>query len=154
MAIHRASIIWNRGTQAFTDNRYSRSHVWHFDGGITVPASSSDKVLPVPLSDTKAVDPEEALVVALSSCHMLFFLSYAARAGFVVDRYEDAATGALGKVEGRSCMTGVTLNPRVTFVGAQPDHEQFGHLHHAAHADCYLANSVSFDVACHPEIAG
>jgi len=153
MALHEASVSWQRGEQRFTDNRYSRAHAWHFDGGITVPASSSDKVLPVPLSTAEAVDPEEALVAALSSCHMLFFLSYAARAGFVVDRYEDSATGTLGKIEGRSCMTSVTLAPHVTFQGSRPDLEQFHQLHHAAHADCYLANSVNFEVACRPELA-
>jgi organic hydroperoxide reductase OsmC/OhrA len=94
MATHHASVIWQRaGDAKFIDNRYSRGHRWEFDGGAVVPASSSPAVVPLPLSDPKGVDPEEAFVASLSSCHMLWFLFYAAKGGFVVDSYNDAAEG-------------------------------------------------------------
>ena len=116
---HQARIHWARGTAAFTDNRYSRAHTWAFDGGVTVPASSSPQVVRVPMSVAAAVDPEEALVAALASCHMLWFLSIAAGRGFCVDDYSDAAAGVMGhNAAGRVAMVRVTLHPRAQFSGA------------------------------------
>lgn len=152
MASYSASIHWQRGDAVFTDNRYSRTHTWAFDGGVTVPASSSPHVVPEPLSDPRAVDPEEAFIAALSSCHMLFFLSLAARRGFVVDRYEDDALGTLAKnAAGKLVMTDVTLRPRVTFSGpTQPDAAAISSLHEAAHEQCFIAHSVRSDVRIEP----
>src|SRR2546428_9233200 len=97
MAEYTSVVVWSRGGAAFTDNRYSRGHRWLFDGGVEVPASASPQVVPVPLSVAAAVDPEEAFVVSLSSCHMLWFLSIAARQGFRVESYRDEAVGVLAK---------------------------------------------------------
>ncbi|BCS31489.1 peroxiredoxin [Luteitalea sp. TBR-22] len=151
MSEHSAVVSWDRYTATFTDGRYSRAHRWTFDGGATIPASSSPHVVPIPMSDPLGVDPEEAFVAALSSCHMLFFLSYAARRGFVVDRYEDHAVGTMGKDEaGVLAMTRVVLRPVVVWAGeAQPSPEDLRALHHEAHASCFLANSVRFPVVVH-----
>jgi organic hydroperoxide reductase OsmC/OhrA len=145
---YRADVVWTRGDQPFVDRRYSRAHVWRFDGGIEVPASSSPLSVKLPLSRPDAVDPEEALVAAVSSCHMLFFLDFAAREGFVVDRYEDAAVGVMTKNErGKLFVSKITLNPRVVFAGAKrPSDEDVNELHHRAHAECYIANSVRSEV--------
>jgi organic hydroperoxide reductase OsmC/OhrA len=134
------------------DQRYSRAHEWSFDGGARVKASSSPQVVPVPMSDASAVDPEEAFVASLSSCHMLWFLSLAAKAGYVVDRYEDRAQGVMSKDgRGKLAMTLVTLRPRVNFSGARrPSRAQLDALHHAAHEECFLANSVRSEVRCEP----
>jgi len=138
-----ATLAWQRGDQAFTDQRYSRAHRWHFDGGLDVPASSSPLSVPVPLSDPAAVDPEEALVAAAASCHMLFFLSLAAARGYVVDRYEDHAAGLL---EG-AAITRIELDPAIAFGGERrPDRAALAELHHEAHARCYIANSLKGDV--------
>jgi organic hydroperoxide reductase OsmC/OhrA len=152
MAQYNAEILWQRGDQNFLDNRYSRGHRWSFDGGVTVPASSSPQVVPLPWSDEQAVDPEEAFVASLSSCHMLWFLSVAAKHGFQVDRYPDQAQGVMGKnAEGRVAMTEVLLRPRVSFGGAlQPNAEQLDELHHQAHEACFIANSVKTEVRCEP----
>jgi organic hydroperoxide reductase OsmC/OhrA len=146
---YRAGILWTRDAQPFTDNRYSRRHVWRFDGGIEVPASSSPLVVPPPLSAAEAVDPEEAFVAALASCHMLFFLTFAAKRAFVVDRYEDAALGVMGRNEhGKLFISKVTLNPAVTFAGSKlPTEEDVRELHHRAHEECYIANSVRTETA-------
>ncbi len=148
MAHHHAKVEWHRGDAKFTDNRYSRAHEWSFDGGVRVPASSSPLVVPVPLSNPDAVDPEEAFVAALSSCHMLWFLSIAAKRGFVVDRYEDNAVGELGpNDEGRLAMVKATLRPTIIFAAsAQPSEEDVAKLHHDAHEACYLSNSVRTQV--------
>jgi organic hydroperoxide reductase OsmC/OhrA len=154
MAAHEytASIHWTRGEAPFTDNRYSRAHRWRFDGGIEVPASSSPQVVRVPLSVEAAVDPEEALVAALSSCHMLWFLSLAAQRGFRVDEYSDQAGGVMGKnAAGRAAMVRVTLRPRAGFSGASlPTREQILELHHRAHEECFIANSVTTEVRTEP----
>lgn len=152
MSTHTATVVWNRAAEEpFKDNRYSRAHDWRFDGGTVVPASSSPHVVRLPLSREDAVDPEEAFVAALSSCHMLFFLSYAAGAGFVIDRYEDEAVGEMGKGEsGVVAMLKVRLRPQVTWVGTPPSPEQSSALHHRAHASCYLANSVKSEVVVEP----
>ncbi len=115
---YTAQLSWSRGSAVFTDNRYSRAHTWRFDGGIEVPASSSPQVVRVPLSQEAAVDPEEAFVASLSSCHMLWFLSIAAGRKFRVDEYLDDAVGLMGKnAAGKTAMIQVTLRPRVTFSG-------------------------------------
>jgi organic hydroperoxide reductase OsmC/OhrA len=143
-----ATLAWQRGDQAFTDQRYSRAHRWRFDGGLDVPASSSPLSVPVPLSDAAAVDPEEALVAAAASCHMLFFLSLAAARGYVVDRYDDHAVGLLDTgADGRAAITRIVLNPAIAFGGErQPDRAALAELHHEAHARCYIANSLKGDV--------
>lgn len=154
MAAHSysARIHWQRGTATFTDNRYSRAHRWSFDGGVEVPASSSPQVVRVPLSDEHAVDPEEALVASLSSCHMLFFLSFAATRGFRVDDYLDDAAGVMGKNQaGRTAMVRVTLRPRVSFSGERlPTRADLEALHHRAHEECFIANSVTTTVDVEP----
>jgi len=144
MASHTATIAWERAGSPFTDRRYSRAHTWYFDGGITVPASSSPHVVPVPLSNPAAVDPEEAYVAALASCHMLWFLDLAAAQGYVVDRYTDRAIGIMGKNDaGKAWVARVELRPEVAFAGPRvPDDAQVARLHDAAHAECFLANSV------------
>ncbi len=149
---HQARIHWARGTAAFTDNRYSRAHSWAFDGGVTVPASSSPHVVRVPMSVEAAVDPEEALVAALASCHMLWFLSLAAGRGFCVEDYSDAASGVMGRnPAGRIAMVRVTLHPRAVFSGStQPAHEDIVQLHAQAHEECFIANSVTTEVRCEP----
>lgn len=143
-----ATLAWQRGDQAFTDQRYSRAHRWTFDGGLDVPASSSPLSVPVPLSDPAAVDPEEALVAAAASCHMLFFLSLAAARGYVVERYDDHAVGELDlDADGRMAMTRIVLRPAIAFGGArQPDRTALAELHHEAHARCYIANSLKGDI--------
>lgn len=152
MAEYRAVIVWDRKGAAFTDNRYSREHVWQFDGGIEVRASSSPHVVPLPMSEAAAVDPEEALVASLSSCHMLFFLSLAAKRGFVVENYRDEAAGVMGEnADGKIAMTRVTLRPAATFVGERlPSRSEIEAIHHEAHERCFIANSVKTDVRCEP----
>jgi organic hydroperoxide reductase OsmC/OhrA len=154
MSEYTATVHWQRDGAPFVDNRYSRAHRWRFDGGIEVPASSSPSVVPLPMSDANAVDPEEAFVAALSSCHMLWFLSIAAEAGFVVESYDDAASGTMARNTQRQLvMTVVLLRPRVAFAGTRrPDAEEFATLHHRAHDACYLANSVRTEVRCVPHL--
>jgi organic hydroperoxide reductase OsmC/OhrA len=151
MSQYLATIHWQRGDAAFVDNRYSRAHVWRFDG-VEVPASSSPQVVPLPLSSAAAVDPEEAFVAALASCHMLWFLSFAAARGLCVDRYDDAAIGVMAKnAEGRMAMTEVTLRPRVDFAaGTQPTRQTLTELHDRAHEACFIAASVLTRVSCEP----
>lgn len=155
MSEHLATVEWTRGDQPFLDNRYARAHEWRFDGGAVVRGSPAPSSVPEPLSDPTAVDPEEALVAAVSSCHMLFFLAYAARAGFVVDSYRDEATGVLGKDErGKVSITRVTLRPAVAFAGdKRPDAAALDALHHRAHEACYVANSIRGSVSIEPAAA-
>jgi organic hydroperoxide reductase OsmC/OhrA len=152
MSEHLATVEWSRGDQDFLGNRYSRAHDWRFDGGATVRGSSAPTSVPVPLSDPAAVDPEEALVAALSSCHMLFFLAFAAKAGFTVDAYRDEAVGVLGRDErGKTSITTVALRPAVIFSGDQtPDAVAVMELHHRAHSVCYIANSIRAEVTIEP----
>ncbi len=152
MADYTAEVLWERGEQDFLDRRYSRKHRITFDGGHELPASSSPHVVPVPLSDASAVDPEEAFVASLASCHMLWLLSVAARRKFRVDRYFDAAVGVLGKnPEGNMAMTVVTRRPEVRFSGERrPTPEEILDMHHEAHAQCFIANSVKTEVRCEP----
>jgi organic hydroperoxide reductase OsmC/OhrA len=155
MATHTATVAWSRNGATFTDQRYSRAHQWRFDGGAVVPASSSPHIVPLPHSDAAAVDPEEAFIAALSSCHMLFFLSIAAAAGFVVERYEDSAEGRLAKnAAGRVVMTTVSLRPHATFAeGRRPSEEELHAMHHQAHEQCFLASSVRCEIECTPVTA-
>jgi organic hydroperoxide reductase OsmC/OhrA len=144
MSEHKATISWKSTSPDFLKGKYSREHQWTFDGGLTVPASPSPSVVPVPYSNPAHVDPEEAFVASISSCHMLTFLHLAAKRGFQVDSYEDAAVGSMTKNEkGVPWMSQVTLNPRIVFTGEKlptpADEEQ---LHHLAHEQCYIANSV------------
>ena len=152
MPEYRAVVEWNRGGAVFTDNRYSRHHRWLFDAGIEVPASASPHVVPPPLSVAAAVDPEEAFVASLSSCHMLWFLSIAAKRGFVVDSYRDDAVGIMAKdASGKLAMTRVTLRPDARFSGSmRPAADEMLAMHHEAHGQCFIANSVKTDVRCEP----
>jgi organic hydroperoxide reductase OsmC/OhrA len=152
MGQYKAVIVWERNGAVFTDHRYSRGHRWEFDGGVEVPASSSPEVVPRPLSVAAAVDPEEAFVAALASCHMLWFLSIAAGRGFLVESYRDEAAGVMAKnAAGKLAMTDVTLRPAVAFGGEKlPRPEEVEALHHEAHERCYIANSVLTNVRCEP----
>ena len=152
MAHYRAEVLWERAEQPFLDNRYSRAHRLRFDGGIDIAGSSSPHVVPLPYSSENAVDPEEAFVAALSSCHMLWFLSLAVEQGWCVDRYLDRAEGRMGRnAQRRMAMTQVTLRPEVHWSGAQqPTPEQITALHHRAHEECFIANSVTTEVRCEP----
>lgn len=146
---HEARVAWSRGDAVFTDSRYSRGHEWSFDGGVRVPASSSPAVVRIPWSVAEAVDPEEALVAAASACHMLFFLSFAAKEKLVVDAYVDDAYGVMEKnAQGKVAFSKITLRPRIEFApGAAPDAARLEALHHAAHEACYIANSLTCEVA-------
>lgn len=152
MSEYTAEILWERREQNFLDNKYSRKHLIRFDGGIDIAGSSSPHVVPPPLSATDAVDPEEAFVASLSSCHMLWFLSLAARHQFRVDRYRDTPTGILARnAAGKTAMTVVTLKPAVQFSGDKiPTRSEIEKLHHEAHERCYIANSVTSEVRCEP----
>ncbi|GAB3629314.1 peroxiredoxin [Pandoraea terrae] len=152
-SVHTATVEWQRKDSKFTDNRYSRAHLWTFDGGAQVPASSSPHSVRVPFSDPAAVDPEEAFVAAVSSCHMLWFLGLAAKAGFVVDSYRDAAEGLLAtNAAGKEAMTRVVLRPRIVFAGERlPADAEVADLHHHAHEHCYIANSVNSEIAIEGE---
>ena len=152
MTAHSATIRWTRsGEGDFTKGQYSRAHQWSFDGGLTVPASPSPHVVPAPWNDPVGVDPEEAFVASLSSCHMLFFVDFARRAGLIPDSYVDEAEGVLDKrADGRIAMTRVTLRPRVTWSGDAPDAAAIADLHHKAHEACFIANSVTTEVTIEP----
>ena len=145
---YQAKILWERGEQAFSDNRYSRAHAWEFDGGLVVPASSSPLSVPVPMSEEKNVDPEEALVAALASCHMLFYLSFVAKRGYVMDQYRDLAVGIMDKnTQGKTAITRIHLRPQESYSGdKQPSLQEREELHHMAHEHCYIANSIHAEV--------
>lgn len=148
MSEHKATISWKRNGADFLKGQYSREHTWAFDGGVIVPASSSPSVVPAPYSNAAHVDPEEAYVAAISSCHMLTFIYLASRQGFQVDSYDDEAIGAMTKNERKvPWISSVTLNPRIVYGGAkQPTPEEEAHLHHAAHEQCFIANSIKTEV--------
>ena len=142
---YTATISWSRSpNEVFTDGKYSRVHQWEFDGGMQFSASASPHVVPVPLSDPALIDPEEAFIASLSSCHMLYFLSFCARQKFIVTHYLDMAEGIMGKGEdGKIQMLNVTLRPLVRFEGERkPSEENLLELHHQAHESCFIANSV------------
>ena len=154
MSDHTATVHWLRQSdETFTDNRYHRRHEWRFDGGAVVPGSSAPSSVPLPWSDPGAVDPEEAFVASLSSCHLLWFLHLAGQAGWVVDDYRDDAVGVMTRnAEGQMAITTVTLRPAVRFGGTQPSADQHEQLHHQAHARCFIAQSVKSEVRCEPTI--
>ena len=149
MADYQATIRWQRQSdEAFSDNRYSRAHEWAFDGGLVVPASASPHIVPLPHAVAENVDPEEAFVAALSSCHMLVFLGIAAKRRYVVDSYTDQAVGTMAKNEhGKLAITRVVLRPDARFSGErQPSRAQIEKMHHQAHSECFIANSVRTEV--------
>jgi organic hydroperoxide reductase OsmC/OhrA len=153
MSEYTAEVLWERDpAQDFLGNRYSRKHLLRFDGGAEVPGSSAPSSVPLPMSDASAVDPEEAFVASLASCHMLWFLAIAAKRQFVVDRYVDAAVGVMARnAQGKLAMTQVTLRPEVSFSGERrPSRDELDQLHHKAHEECYIANSVKTEVLCEP----
>lgn len=149
MAEYTAIVSWQRSKdETFTDNKYSRGHIWIFDGGATVQASASPHVVPLPYSVESNVDPEEAFIASLSSCHMLFFLSIAAKKKFIVEKYIDNAIGKMEKDEhGKISMTKVILHPKIEFSGEnQPSCQELENLHHLSHQQCFIANSVKTEV--------
>jgi len=152
MSTHTATIRWSRdGAEGFAKGQYSRAHEWAFDGGTVVAASASPHIVPAPWSDAAGVDPEEAFVASLASCHMLFFVDFARRAGLVVEAYVDKAEGVLEKRgDGKTAMTRVTLRPRVAWSGEAPDEALIAELHHKAHEACFIANSVTSEVRLEP----
>ena len=146
--IYKARIRWERGDSDFASGRYSRLHEWGFDEGISVRASSSPLSVRLPYSAADAVDPEEALVAATSSCHMLFFLLFAQKAGFLIDSYEDEASGLMEKdSRGKLAITKITLRPKIAFGGAKrPSEADLAELHHRSHEECYIARSIRAEV--------
>ncbi|GAA4714270.1 OsmC family protein [Sphingomonas lutea] len=148
MSAYTATIRWTRsGEGDFVKGQYSRAHEWVFDGGAVVPASASPHIVPAPWFNAAGVDPEEAFVASLSSCHMLFFLDFAKRGGWTVEGYVDEADGVMGKrADGRMAMTRVTLRPKVEWAGDAPDAAAIADLHHRAHDACFIANSVTSEV--------
>lgn len=145
---------WQRDDQVFVDDNYSRGHTWEFDGGLSVPASASPDIVPLPKSVAENVDPEEAFVASLSSCHMLFFLAIAAKKGYVIDNYTDCAVGRMAKNEqGKLAMTKVILRPEVEFSGEKlPTAGQLEKIHEQSHDLCFIANSVITEVSTEPVI--
>jgi len=148
MSTYTAKITWkNDAPDTFTKNRYTRGHTWSFDGGIDVPASSSPHAVRIPFSIEEAVDPEEALVAAAASCHMLTFLWVAATKGFVIDSYEDNAVGEMTGTGGKQWVSKITLDPKIQWSGDRlPTSEQIAEMHHEAHEGCYIANSIKSEV--------
>lgn len=148
MGSYSARVLWRRRSdEKMTDRRYSRAHEWIFDGGLVVPASPSPHIVPLPYSDAANVDPEEAFVASLTSCHMLFFLHYMTDEGYVVDAYDDTATGQMRKNEnGKFWMSKVILDPQISYLGDRPAPSLEAEIHHRAHEDCFIANSVRTEV--------
>lgn len=148
MHVYTARIDWTRDEGDFARGRYSRAHTWHFDGGLSVAASASPQVVPLPFSRRDAVDPEEALIAAAASCHMMTFVHLASRQGYVVDRYTDEAEGTMEKnARGKLAITRIVLKPDIVFAGdRQPTQEALDRLHHQAHEECYIANSIVAEV--------
>jgi organic hydroperoxide reductase OsmC/OhrA len=152
MSTYTATIRWTRDPSTdFAKGQYSRAHEWAFDGGLTVPAGPSPHIVPDPWGNPAGVDPEEAFVASLSSCHMLFFVDFARRGGFVVDEYVDEAEGVLERRDdGKMWMSKVTLRPRVTWHEGGPNEAAIADLHHRAHDACFIANSVTTEVSVEP----
>jgi len=149
MSEYTAVIRWTLSEdEIFSDNQYSRGHTWEFDGGVVVPASSSPHVVPFPYSVETNVDPEEAFIAALSSCHMLVFLSIAAKRKYIIESYNDNAVGLMEKgADGKTSVTKVRLRPHIIFSGErQPTMEQLEKMHHLSHENCFIANSVKTEV--------
>jgi organic hydroperoxide reductase OsmC/OhrA len=151
MSEHRATIEWSCTGLDFRRHQYSREHTWRFDGGTSVPASASPGIVPAPWSNAAAVDPEEAFVASVSSCHMLWWLSLAARQGFDVVRNRDEAVGTLGRDEhGRAWISAITLCPRIDYGTRAATPEEESRLHEQAHAQCFIANSIRTQVVVRP----
>ena len=148
MSQHTAKIAWRRAEPGFLEGRYSREHTWSFDGGLSVAASSSPAVVRAPYSNPANIDPEEAFVASISSCHMLTFLHVARLAGFQVDSYEDEAVGHTTPNERRvPWVSAVTLSPRITYGGERrPTPDEESRLHHQAHDGCFIAQSVKTEI--------
>ena len=150
MSRHVAELSW-RSDGEFASGRYSRRHEWRFDGGAIVTASASPDVVPLPMSDAAGVDPEEALVASVASCHMLWFLSLAQAAGVEVESYSDSAEGVMGRVApGRLALTRIALRPKISFAGKPPSAEEVERLHHEAHDRCFIANSLKTEIVIEP----
>ena len=145
---YTATISWTSDSpELFTKNQYTRGHVWSFDGGVEVPASSSPHAVRLPFSVEAAVDPEEALVAAAASCHMLTFLWLAAKAGFNIASYNDNAVGEMTTADdGKQWVSAITLDPRIEWIGDPPTADQLADLHHRAHEGCYIANSIKSEI--------
>lgn len=147
MSEHQAEIYWVRKGNRFLEQKYSRVHIWKFDGGSEIKASASPSIVPIPYSSAECVDPEEAFIASISSCHMLFFLSIAAKKGFIVNSYKDRAIGILSKNSDKLSITNVKLNPIVEFEGEnQPDLNTLSDIHKEAHDKCFIANSVKTNI--------
>ena len=148
MAQHKAKIEWKCTTPDFRLGKYTREHTWSFDGGVSVPASAAPAVVPAPWSNPAHVDPEEAFVASISSCHMLTYLHVARLAGFQIESYADEAVGEMAKNErGVAWVAVVTLNPTIIYSGdKRPTHEQEAELHHKAHDGCFISQSVKTEV--------
>ena len=146
--MHIATIQWQRNEHVFSDGKYSRAHRWFFDGGAEVEASPSPHIVPAPMSVAENVDPEEAFIAAVSSCHMLFFLEIACKNKFVIDRYDDPATGTMTENErGRLFVSKIVLRPEIVFIGERiPDLAKLEKMHHQSHEMCFIANSILTDV--------
>ena len=147
MASYTATIRWRHDGQDFTRGQYSRAHTWAFDGGLEVPASASPHVVRPPMSDPSAVDPEEAFVAAIASCHMLTFLWLAGKQGYAIAAYEDEAVGTMTKNEhGTSWVSKVVLAPKITWYGTPPTTADLDRLHDEAHEQCFIAQSVKTEI--------
>jgi len=152
LASHNATVRWSASPgEDFGRGQYSRAHSWTFDGGAVVPASASPHVVPAPWSDPAGVDPEEAFVASLASCHMLFFLDFARRAGVIVTSYEDEAEGVMAKGDdGKMRITRIMLRPRIVYGDVAPTKEMLDDLHHKAHEACFIANSITSEIVIEP----
>lgn len=152
MSEHHATIRWACQSPDLLKGRYSREHTWEFDGGAVIAASPSPTVVPTPWSNPAAVDPEEAFVASIASCHMLTFVWLASRAGFAAELYEDAAIGRMMKNDrGIPWISSVTLRPRIVWSsGKVPSAAELEHLHHQAHEQCFIANSVKTTITVEP----
>ena len=149
MSTYTARIIWKSdSTEAFAKNQYTRGHTWEFDGGTTVPASSSPHAVRVPFSVEAAVDPEEALVASAASCHMLSFLWVASTKGFVINSYEDNAVGEMTmNDDGKQWISKITLDPQIVWSGKKIlTAQELAHMHHEAHEICYIANTIKSEI--------
>lgn len=148
MSDHKATIRWKRTSPDFLKGKFSREHTWTFDGGATIQASPSPSVVPLPFSNPAFVDPEEAFIASISSCHMLTFLYVASKQGYLIDSYEDEAVGVMAKNEkGIPWVSAVTLHPKIVYSGEkQPTPADVDKLHHLAHEQCFIANSVKTEV--------
>jgi organic hydroperoxide reductase OsmC/OhrA len=154
MSEHQATLRWTRTGPDFLKGKYSREHSWTFDGGLTVPASPAPSVVPAPWSNVANVDPEEAFVAAIASCHLLTFLWVASKEGFIADSYEDAAVGVMTNNErGVLWVSAVTLHPRIVWSGEKlPTPADLERLHHCAHEQCFIANSVKTAITVEPPL--